>query len=419
MLAIAAFGVGCADVPAQPNDPGLQAPPLHGLPSAEGAHIARIKAINDGAWLALGAPAPDPKWGSARGRAWGGRALILASGIRGAFFYGEGVHAFVKPDGRLMDDLWFYDINAHRWIAVYPGTDTTTFTARVKRGDLRINEDGQLADAGGQPIPVHALIHAWDLLAFDSTLRRFAFGPGVPRLPGRYFLGGLPLMEDGLKLLEGQRAQQIFPPLSPYFYDLVSGKFVRHAVNMSYPSEFDDFPYFQYVPSQRQYLLLGSRGVAAYEPTAAVWSRVNVTGSAPPGYDHGGCYDSKRDRIYLGAGAPDPTGALFIYEVKTASWSKPASKGTPPQSFRTNDASISYDVANDVVTVFHYADNAIYTWVLATDTWSKQALPSALVTATTQQSFHAFYDPALNAYFVYSAADSDDRGVMWVHRYKK
>ena len=105
---------------------------LAGLPSKPGPHIAKIKAMGDNEWLNLGVPAADPKWGKARGSAWGAKALILAPDKRGAFLFGEGVHAYVKPDGHAMDDLWFYDINAHAWMSLYPGMNTKTFNKRVK-----------------------------------------------------------------------------------------------------------------------------------------------------------------------------------------------------------------------------------------------------------------------------------------------
>ena len=79
--------------------------PLADLPSKPGAHIEKIKAMGDNEWLNLGVPAADPLWGKARGSSWGAKALILAPDKRGAFLYGEGVHAYVKPDGHVMDDL--------------------------------------------------------------------------------------------------------------------------------------------------------------------------------------------------------------------------------------------------------------------------------------------------------------------------
>lgn len=45
--------------------------PLADLPGKPGAHVEKIKALGDNEWLKLGAPATDPKWGKARGSAWG------------------------------------------------------------------------------------------------------------------------------------------------------------------------------------------------------------------------------------------------------------------------------------------------------------------------------------------------------------
>src|SRR5258708_1450545 len=92
-----------------------QANPLTGLPSAPAPHIAKIKSLGNNAWLNLGQPAPDPRWGRARGRSWTSE-MPFAPELRGAFLYGEGQHGYAKPDGHYMDDLWLYDINAHRWI---------------------------------------------------------------------------------------------------------------------------------------------------------------------------------------------------------------------------------------------------------------------------------------------------------------
>ena len=172
--------------------------PLAELPSKPGAHIEKIKAMGDNEWLNLGVPAADPKWGKARGSSWGAKALILAPDKRGAFLFGEGVHAYVKPDGHIMDDLWFYDINKHAWICLYPGMNTKTFTQRVKDKELLIDDNGQLIDNEKQPIPLHTLVHAWGYLTYDSDRKKFAFvswsGNPIPR----YFLGGEKQMDEGL-----------------------------------------------------------------------------------------------------------------------------------------------------------------------------------------------------------------------------
>src|SRR5262245_47052737 len=96
--------------------------PLADLPSKPGPHVERIKALGDNQWLTLGSPAADPKWGKARGRSWSSN-MPFAPRLGGMFVFGEGVHAYVKPDGHYMNDLWFYDANGHRWVCLYPGID--------------------------------------------------------------------------------------------------------------------------------------------------------------------------------------------------------------------------------------------------------------------------------------------------------
>src|SRR5262245_10019551 len=73
--------------------------PLQGLPGNPGPHAAALRDLGDNSWMELGAPAPDPVWGSAPGRSWH-CTMPFASTVRGAFLYGEGVHGHVKPGGR-------------------------------------------------------------------------------------------------------------------------------------------------------------------------------------------------------------------------------------------------------------------------------------------------------------------------------
>ena len=102
--------------------------PLADLPSQPGPHIEKIEALGDNQWLELGVPAADPKWGKARGSSWGAKALILAPDKRGAFLFGEGVHGYVKPDGHIMDDLWFYDTATGRFERS-PANNTSSISA--------------------------------------------------------------------------------------------------------------------------------------------------------------------------------------------------------------------------------------------------------------------------------------------------
>jgi len=145
--------------------------PLAALPSDGGPHIARIKALDDNSWLELGPPAPDPKWGRARGRSWTSE-MPLAPELRGAFLRGEGQHGYTKPDGHYMDDLWFYDINAHRWICCYPGAPTKTVR-------LQINTDGFEATQDGDLVPVAQQVHGYEINTYDADGKRLMMMPNT------------------------------------------------------------------------------------------------------------------------------------------------------------------------------------------------------------------------------------------------
>lgn len=100
--------------------------------------------------------------------------------------------------------MWFYDINKHAWLCLYPGTNTRTLTQRVKDKQLLIDENGQVIDSDKQPVPIHPLVHAWGYLTYDSDRKKFAFLSWSSEPIPRYFLGGEKLMDEGLKLLEEQ-----------------------------------------------------------------------------------------------------------------------------------------------------------------------------------------------------------------------
>lgn len=391
--------------------------PLEGLPSTPGSHVAAIEALGDGEWKSLGVPAADPVFGVGLGRSWGGRALVSASALRGAFFMGEGKHAFVKADGYGMDDVFFYDINQNRWIAVYPGMHVASFNQRVESGELSIDENGQVVDSEAQPIPVHTLIHAWDFLTFDPATQKFVFlaGNGL----GRYYLPGEEQMDAGLDILEAAQATKTIPPMSPWSYDIASAKFGHSPITTELPlsvqNQSTTYGVFEYVPTQKRYFYGTPEGVVFYDPQSLAWSVANDSGPRPTGYDFGGCYDSKRDRIYTGA--EDGSG-LHIYDLASDTWSKSAGSGAPG-NLGTNIASVLYDSANDVVTVFQYADKTVFTYSPSADSWSSQPLSSEMMDSVGSASFHAFYDEPLNAYFVYAAGDSEPDGMMWAYRYAK
>src|SRR4051794_32034638 len=396
--------------------------PIADLPSRPGAHVEKIKALGDNEWLELGSPAADPKWGKARGRSWGAKALVLAHDKRGAFLFGEGVHSYVKPDGHVMDDLWFYDINAHAWTCLYPGTDTKTFTQRVKDRQLLLDADGQLIDDEGQPIPVHTLVHAWGYLTYDSDRKKFAFlswngsGNQIPR----YFLGGEKQMDEGLKLLEEGLKGKTKRVHSPWFYDVASGKFERSPANNSTAINAGGFPQFHYLPSKKQFFAVGSDTVAIYDPAKNKWSDTEPKGPSPKGYDACGCYDSKRGRFYRNDGDNSKGEGLMAYDIEGNSWSHLKPTGTAPPPANTNAAFYEYDVRLDILVAIHFKGKmpGIYAYNPKTNLWA-DPIPFPADGPKFQFAANTCCDRELNAYFCHVAGDSKDDGVMWVYRYKK
>jgi hypothetical protein len=400
---------------AGPPGPG----PLMDLPSAEGPHVAMIRELGDDEWLALPAPAGDPTYGTAPGRSWGGKAFAWAPDLGGAFLYGEGPHAHIYRDGLANDELWVYDAMANRWITVHPGTDTTTFSARVASGDLRLNDDLQLVDETDEPQPVHVLIHAWSFLAYDTDRRAFTFfagrGLGTYYLPG--WNEGSGPMAEGIAMLEDAAAGRSEPLMSPWSYEVTTGRFARSRATGTGPGDpFADFPQFHYVSSMRKLFLGGRNGVAYYDPETATWSVASDSGPRPTGYDHGGCYDPTRNRIYLGGGSDEARSGLYTYDIASDAWSEPESGG--PSSFGTNSATVNYDVASDAVTIISHADRAVYVYDLASTSWSMLPFPSS-VEFSQFASMMGVYSPDLNAYFLYFAIDGEPDGEMWAYRYRR
>ena len=402
--------------------------PLAALPSAPGPHIAKIKALGDNQWLNLGAPAADPKWGKARGSSWGAKALIFAPDVQGAFLFGEGQHAFVKPDGHVMDDLWFYDINAHAWICLYPGTNTKTFNQRVKDKELKIDGHGRMVDSDGQPIPVHPLVHAWGYLTYDSDRKKFAFfanisGGGIHR----FYLGGAPQMEEGLNLLDEQKkgTNQGF---SPWFYDVASGKFERSPATGSTVITGSlntrmAYPQFHYLPAKQQFYLVGSAGVGIYDPAKSQWREANPKGPVPLGIDGCGCYDSKRNRIYRHDGAEGLKGVykgLMAYDIESNTWLELKPTGTAPPAGGHNEVYCEYDPRLDIVLVMMMSrtERRIFTYNPQTNSWA-DALTIPADGPRWSFAANICFDRELNAYFCHVAGDSEDNGVIWVYRYKR
>src|SRR5262245_37283370 len=190
--------------------------PLTGLPSKPGRHLEKIKALGDDKWLNLGAPAPDPKWGRALGRSWSPR-MPYAPDLRGAFITGEGSHGWVNPKtSRQMVDFWFYDVNAHRWICVHPGTDVRNMDA-----DYTLTKDGFTATKDGNLVPISTLCHSYGAITYDTDLKRF-----TSDAPANGCMYGPAAIWANAKKFKWAG--------SPWSFDTVSGKWERHAVSDPY-----------------------------------------------------------------------------------------------------------------------------------------------------------------------------------------
>ena len=387
--------------------------PLKGLPSKPGPHIEKIKSLADNTWLELGVPEKDATWGRARGRSWCA-ALPFAPEVGGAFLLGEGIHGYAKPDGHYMDDLWFYDVNAHRWICCYPGADTKTL-------DLRLNNDGFEVNGRGDLVPVAQFAHAYSMSSYEPDAKRLVSMPNTHT----YWQKALP-----------QRMGWLKPPpadASPWHYDPDTGRFDRRRTGSAAPpSSHGDT--LLYIPTKKQlFFAHRNQEVWFYDPAANKWHREKPEGPAPPfGIDATSCYDSKRDCIYLGGGsypvAPDDGHAFWMYDLKANRWVDLKPKGKPCQgsnSYNTNNALMVYDRANDKVLLlmhsYHYDKPervGVYVYDPVTNSWDAHAfaLPEKL---RNKQSKNGFYHPDLNVVFLHSAGDSQDDGVVWAFRFKK
>jgi hypothetical protein len=397
----------CASVPT------VQGNPLAGLPSQPGSTVDLINALGDNQWLELDSVAPDPVWGRARGRSWGGDGMVYIPELRGAIMTGEGRHAYVKPDGFGQDDYWFYDINAHKWICLYPGTDTQNFNQLVANGDIKVDPtNGHVVDSLGDLMPGHLLIHAWGYLAYDSDNKRFAFAvSGSGTGYGSYYMPGGATVQQGLDALDAQGKGSFGANFSPWYYNIQTGKFERFASNAVPSYECcRAFGQFEYSPLLKKFLYASTRGISTFDPVQNTWGVINATGTNPSSSEWGGCYDSKRDKVYAGQNPND----FYSYDVQTQTWTKLSSQGPGSITFDTNDGGVEYDSFNDMVIITDFRNDLLCPYNPATDTWESAVNIPTAITGT----IGTFYDPGLGVHFFFAAGDSRDDGEMWVYRYK-
>jgi hypothetical protein len=383
--------------------------PLAELPSKPGPHIAKIKALGDNEWLNLGPAAPDPKWGSGSVRGWGCR-MEHAADLGGSFVSGQGPHGYIKPDGHY-DDIFFYDMYAHRWICLVPGIDTRTFVDDIKKGEIAIGEKGYLIYKNGEPVYANGG-HTYQNHYYDSDRKCYVSGGWPSGLPIDMHSGNLraPWYVDGRKALEEKLNGKTYPSewLS-YAYDANTGKMSR------------DLPKGQfYIPSRKGCWTYWSKNTSLSSV-----GQLNPGGPLPDeryGGDFPGCFDSKRERIYVGRINPRTNandGDWFIYDFKANLWSKPPTKGEIEVIPTTTHGMVHYDAANDRVVEFYgwaLGTKGIGVWDPETNSWEpKIAFPDSFPMGT---SMSGFYSLELNAHFVHIGSDGAAGGDIWVYRYK-
>jgi hypothetical protein len=387
-------------------------PPLAGLPSEPGLHMAKLRGLGDDEWLNLGPPAPDPKWGRARGRAYTPK-MAYAPDLHGAFLYGEGVHGFWdRKSGKYMDDLWFYDVPAHRWVCVRPGTD-------VKGPVIKADAKGTEVDARGEPVPVAPMVHGYEMTTYDTDLQAFMFLP----CPGAYWRK--PIGERRQLFLDGKR-DPIQPRSWPWFYHVATGKWQRQEARAPADMRIGFCGSLIYLPTvKKTFFYMRKKTVWLYDHEKSVWQAHTPAGPAPSAVDYEGlsCYDSKRDRVYL---CNDKEEVIpHAYDVKTGKWVAPRPKTQPAtretRILRSASGALTYDSVNDVVLFFQFrarggAEPGYYVYEPADNKWTgRRPLPRGYSRGVT----NAFYDPKSNAHFLHVAGDSRDNGVVWAYRYRK
>lgn len=378
------------------------------LPSPEGRTVSAIRSMAPGSWLDLGAPRPDPKWGKARGRAWTSK-MAFSRALGGAFLFGEGEHGWVNPsNGRYMDDLWLYDVNAHRWVALYPGADTRS------PPKLQITRDGFEGVAPDRPVPIATMVHGYEMTAWDSVRQLFFSMPNHHP----YFSRPLPSVAEFRRENKGRLNNTM---ASPWMFDPWNRKW--HRLKTATPSPKSTYGnVLMFVPSQRKLFFYRPHRAHYYDPQDNSWQQVNARGPVPPfGIDSTACHDPRRDRIYIGGGAyPVAKGenGLWIFDVASSRWIDPKPSGSPAGNhYGTNMAVMICDPRTDSVYLYRRSgeNRGLYIYDAQKNVWRDRPVPLPSFWRK-RTGANGFYHPGLGVHFIHTANDSRDNGRFVVYK---
>jgi hypothetical protein len=397
--------------------------PLAGLPSAPGPHVGKIKALGDDSWLDLGKPAPDPKWGPGEGRAYTNK-MAYAADLVGAFLCGEGPHGAAHNRGGgtyYADDVFFYDLMAHRWICVSPGSNMAGFKMKLDGNGFEATEDGQ-------NVPIAFAVHGYECNEY---------------LPG---LGRFMTLETGSpyskKVIAIRKAWLAGHPFGrslgkhPFLYDVKAGRWERRKVEGEGPRT-HFCKSLTWVESLKRVMYYG-RGSDfwLYDPEAGKWSHLEGKGEPPQGsrmnYEGTLCYDTKRDRLYVFNCTQKEI--PWIYDIRTNTWSNPHAKNQPcpgndyakgVRMLSSTSSGVHYDTAGDV---------AVMRLTVKQGQGDPRNIPSkhpglavydpeknAWEEVKTGGSGGAssFYSPELNVHVYLDCRDGRTDGTIRVYRYKR
>lgn len=384
--------------------------PLVGLPSKEGPHIQKIMEMKDNSWLNLGqATACDrfPNKKFANGRAWASK-MTFASSLGGSFFCGTGVHGAVD-DGYYMDDLWFYDLNSHKWICLYPGATKDT--------QLKLDENGFEITLDGNQNPVSYLSHAYSNTTFVEHLNKYM----IIHRPCPWWTKALPQRAKWLGISEGENLSYNYGKLNmncrhPIYWNTTKNLWERTLVKKAGGPEQSFCGTLEYIPSMKQALNIYNSKIWFYDFEKEEWIDSKIE-KGPSGYDSSACLDFKNDKLYLASGK-----TFYVLDIKTKLWKLIESEGQPENCGNTNGNFLTFDSANDVV-LFCMNRDEIWIYDIKGNRWTnmgktspeipwKKMNPNYLVP-------HGFYDTKHNVHLIYRASDSGNNDATWLaYRFK-
>lgn len=335
--------------------------------------------------------------------------MAFSEALGGAFLFGEGVHGWSNPaNGRYMDGLWLYDVNAHRWVALYPGTDTRSPPR------LQLTPDGFEGVAPDRPIPIATMVHGYEMTAWDPVRQIFFSMPNHHAYAGRALPSVVKFRRENAGRLNAKSA-------SPWMFDPWNRRWHRLKTATPSPrSRFGDV--LMFVPSQDKLFFYRMRRVFYYDPKTNIWRQVAARGPVPPfGIDPTACHDPKRDRIYMGGGnypvAKGPN-AFWIFDVASGNWIDPKPAGSPGgNSYGTNLAVMTCDTRKDRVYVFRHRSErrGLYIYDTKKNAWRDKPVPLPRFWRPRTVA-NGFYHPQLGVHILHTANDSADNGRIIVYR---